>query len=612
MQPSATPPGSSSGRCKRLRGGGAPPTKIEAVVVVASTAASPSSPSSTSGKKRPRRTTMTARIPHDTPLVLPSTPEKPGSSGSSKKENRVRPSPMPAPPGPPAPAVLHTGAAAADLVCRWLGQQIASLLDPALGAEQAAVDGYLVRLLKTQGLLLGAVGGCCYRRQGGEGGEEEGLVGDAGLVAQMAYFLLDRRDGVAHAAGTALMGLVRAAGANPYARIPQQQQLVPLPLPLPLPVAPPALAHLLRSEALELMCRKLGDFRPEWRCWAIELLLRTLPLGAQALLLSPSKRAAVVGMLADANRDVRATAAAALGGGESGDEGGDGGRAAAAASALVFLVDTPNTHVRAAVELLEHPQLAMRGAAVRILGRLPAATQPAILAHLPSKLTSPVRGTRLFALEAIRGEGLPIPLGQDPEAQRVCLPLVLRRLGDRAPCVRRSAASVLAGLPLSVLAEWRVVDRLLDRAAGDEAGVVDPAVRAAALGAVARCVVDVYLPLLFFKTQIRPPPKSVVDLELSFRTPHPTPTPPKKELTPLLPPNRTYHEPRTQPTRRPPPAARRHALRVFDTGGGPSSGHAQGRASGLGQALVRRPGPAHRPFPPAVLQVGRGLGSVEN
>ena len=294
---------------------------------------------------------------------------------------------------------------------------------------------------------------------------------------------------------------------------------------------------------LTLVCRKLGDYRPEWRCWALELLLDALPPAAQAGLLSPAQRAAVVGMLADPNREARHLAAGVLGSPERKD------------TAALFLGDASDVHVKAVVELLNETRLSMRAAAVQArLGRegmdandgrfidpdvqpktqthtssaqmlalLPPVTQPTILRLVGAKLASTVRGTRFFALDALR-RGLPLSFGHEPndDAQRLCLrhgtcvkrtsidptcparvaidtalarptrTAVLRRLGDPAPCVRRAAAAVLVGLPLPALAHWRVVERLLALASPSSSSSCSGGDRvrsaAAALGVVARCV----------------------------------------------------------------------------------------------------------------------------
>lgn len=57
-----------------------------------------------------------------------------------------------------------------------------------------------------------------------------------------------------------------------------------------------------------------------------------------------------------------------------------------------------------------------------MLALLPPTTQPTILQLLAPTLTSTVRGTRYFAMEALR-RGLPVPFGHEPnddDAQRLC------------------------------------------------------------------------------------------------------------------------------------------------------------------------------------------------
>lgn len=475
-------------------------------------------------------------------LPLPSTPLKHSAPSKPKP-----PPPPPQPPqeggGPataprafarnPAPArspqlpVVHTGKAAADILVCWLAATIA---EAPVQSNPVAVDaeeeGRLECAMESLALLLGAVGG------------------DAGMVTpKLACFLLDHRTRVAHAAGRALLGLVQASSGNVSALVRllvgqrgaageegEEEEAVPL----------------------LLVCRKLGDYRTEWRCWALELLLDALPLSAQAGLLSSTHRAAVVGMLADPSREVRHLAAGALGSAERRD------------MAALFLGDASAVHVKAIVWLLDETRLSMREAAVQasrgttldakyacaslpvsdsqprrhtntqMLALLPPTTQPTILQLLAPTLTSTVRGTRYFAMEALR-RGLPMPFGHEPndDAQRICvrrgmwadgphkvlieppysiglaidtfLPLhpvcpsitVLRRLvEDPTPCVRRAAAAVLVGLPLPAVAEWRVIEKLLALASSSRGGRADRVQAATALGVVARCVLTSKKPLL--------------------------------------------------------------------------------------------------------------------
>ena len=270
-------------------------------------------------------------------LPLPSTPLKhsapskppPLPQGGGEPATSSRPSaPNPAPAPPPPLVVVHTGRAAADILSCWFA---ATIVAAPAQSNPVAVDaeevGRLEWAMESLATLLGAVGG------------------DAGMVTpKLARFLLDHRTRVAHAAGRALLGLVQASGGNVS-----------------------ALARLLvgqrraageedeDKEAVPLMlvCRKLGDYRTEWRCWALELLLDDLPLSAQAGLLSPAQRAAVVGMLADPCREVRHLAAGALGSAERRD------------MAALFLGDASAVHVKAIVWLLDETKLSMREAAVQ-------------------------------------------------------------------------------------------------------------------------------------------------------------------------------------------------------------------------------------------------------
>lgn len=312
-----------------------------------------------------------------TPLKVMPTPRANGSSSSLKAKKgkgsgydkkkqeedssptitfpRIKPTPAKTTLHPlkPPPIVLHSGAAAAHVVARWLGQQLADRAPPQPSSAE------MEWVVETQGRLLGAVGGCYRRRIGGQ--DEEVRVGEAAMVTRLCRLLLERRERVAQSAGRAVLGIVQAASHNPYARTPRTisspitHSLPPHAMRLlaPLPPAPPALAHLLSEpEALGLICRKLGDFRPDWRCWAVEVLLHALPLGAQARLLSPPQRtAAGVGMLADPNRDVRHTVAALLSEKER--------------AGVLFAADALDVHVKAAVELLDNACLSMRTAAVK-------------------------------------------------------------------------------------------------------------------------------------------------------------------------------------------------------------------------------------------------------
>ena len=309
---------------------------------------------------------------------------------------------------PLAPPLTHTGAAVANIVASWLGHTITHERPPRAYTPSWSQSSQEVRV-ELLGCLLAAVGGA-YTWTG-----SKIAIGSPVQASALIAMLGDRRENVAHAACRALMRLTSNAGA---------------------------VQHFLTADHAAAIQRKLGDWRPEWRCFAIDFF--------GTMVLSPlprSVRLGLLGALSDPVRDVRQEAVTVLAAASQGQPGYASG-----------LLQVP--HLKAIADLLGDTMLSLRATAVTLLTGI-LSTDPVrfnpqqpdhltvlVSATLPcvvTKLGHPMRGTRLSALQVLKA--LPAAV-----VAPYLGPAVLCKLGDKASCVRKLVVELLGGLPVNVAA----------------------------------------------------------------------------------------------------------------------------------------------------------------